>query len=222
MPATKSRSRELNGRGDLTLWKRFNGSMPCATRCRPASSPRPASKASCVRSPAITALSPSCRTSTTRCRRCRSASARVQLSRIADTYMKLWPVGSTALLFGQSAIRARTRSPLQDCRYCADQGSPRLSRKKAPTTTWLTIRQDAYHPISRETADHSMPYIVGAAVLDGEISVDSFDLEKVPCTTARASSPSRSRSAGAGTGHHCRWQARRAPRRAICRASRSS
>ena len=33
--------------------------------------------------------------------------------------------------------------------------------------------------ISRETADHSMPYIVGAAVLDGYIGVDSFDIERV-------------------------------------------
>jgi 2-methylcitrate dehydratase len=43
----------------------------------------------------------------------------------------------------------------------------------------VTIRQDPYHPISRETADHSMPYIVGAAVLDGYIQVDSFDLDRV-------------------------------------------
>src|SRR5690606_36401095 len=32
---------------------------------------------------------------------------------------------------------------------------------------------------SRETADHSMPYDVGAAVLDGYIGIDSFDLDKV-------------------------------------------
>ena len=41
------------------------------------------------------------------------------------------------------------------------------------------MRQDPWHPISRETADHSMPYIVAAAVLDGHIGIESFDLDRV-------------------------------------------
>ena len=38
----------------------------------------------------------------------------------------------------------------------------------------VKIRQDPWNPISRETADHSLPYIVAAAVLDGTIGVNSF------------------------------------------------
>jgi 2-methylcitrate dehydratase len=38
----------------------------------------------------------------------------------------------------------------------------------------VKIRQDPWNPISRETADHSLPYIVAAAVLDGTITVNSF------------------------------------------------
>jgi 2-methylcitrate dehydratase len=38
----------------------------------------------------------------------------------------------------------------------------------------VTIRQDPWHPVSRETADHSLPYVVAAAVLDGVIHTDSF------------------------------------------------
>src|SRR5207244_2727313 len=38
----------------------------------------------------------------------------------------------------------------------------------------VKIRQDPWNPISRETADHSLPYIVAAAVLDSTIGVNSF------------------------------------------------
>jgi 2-methylcitrate dehydratase len=60
----------------------------------------------------------------------------------------------------------------------------------------VRIRQDPWHPISRETADHSLPYIVAAAVLDGFVRTESFDparvldparqrfLEKVKVTSA--------------------------------------
>ena len=37
----------------------------------------------------------------------------------------------------------------------------------------------AWHPISRETADHSLPYIVAAAVLDGLVRTDSFTPRQV-------------------------------------------
>ena len=43
----------------------------------------------------------------------------------------------------------------------------------------VKIRQDPWNPISRETADHSLPYIVAAAVLDGYIQVSSFSPEVV-------------------------------------------
>jgi 2-methylcitrate dehydratase len=38
----------------------------------------------------------------------------------------------------------------------------------------VKIRTAPYAPISRETADHSLPYIVAAAVLDGHVRTDSF------------------------------------------------
>jgi len=43
----------------------------------------------------------------------------------------------------------------------------------------VKIRQDPWHPISRETADHSLPYVVAAAVLDGYVRTDSFDPDRV-------------------------------------------
>jgi 2-methylcitrate dehydratase len=98
----------------------------------------------------------------------------VKLSRIADTYMKLWPVGSVGLSAIRAALEARGRiadlSKIKEVRVFSEEGA---------YDHLVAIRQDPYHPISRETADHSMPYIVAAAVLDGYIQVDSFDLEKV-------------------------------------------
>jgi 2-methylcitrate dehydratase len=98
----------------------------------------------------------------------------VRPKRIAETYMKLWPVGSV----GQSAIRAALEARAQ----VADLGRIREVRVYSEEGAFdhlVAIRQDPYRPISRETADHSMPYIVGAAVLDGFIHVESFDLERV-------------------------------------------
>jgi len=43
----------------------------------------------------------------------------------------------------------------------------------------VRIRKDPWDPISRETADHSLPYIVAAAVLDGYVRTDSFDPRRV-------------------------------------------
>ena len=43
----------------------------------------------------------------------------------------------------------------------------------------VKIRANPWHPISRETADHSLPYIVAAAVLDGYICTGSFDPARV-------------------------------------------
>lgn len=166
---------ELNRRGDLTLWKRFNGSDAVRNAIQACFLARAGAEAP-VRSftgkngfiaklrnehDPIPVLRDRLRADT-------------RLSRIAETYLKLWPVGSV----GQSAIRAA----LEARGKIADIGRIRQVRVYSEEGAYdhlVAIRQDPYRPISRETADHSMPYIVGAAVLDGYIGVDSFDLEKV-------------------------------------------
>lgn len=103
------------------------------------------------------------------------------LSRVADTYMKLYPVGSV----GQSAIHAALEAREQ----VADLGQikeVRVYSEEGAYDHLVAIRQDAYNPISRETADHSMPYIVAAAVLDGYIRVESFDVDRVLEPSRRA------------------------------------
>src|SRR5439155_10780203 len=67
------------------------------------------------------------------------------------------------------AIDARSRikdlSRIKQIRVFAEEGA---------YDHLVKIRQDPWNPISRETADHSLPYIVAAAVLDGTIGVASF------------------------------------------------
>lgn len=168
-------SSELNARGDLTMWKRFNGSD--ATRqavyacllaeCGVEGAVRPFegqsgflakyARGADNASDLFTRLDP-----------------RHPLGRIHKVVFKRWPVGSR----GQSAIqaaleaRAKVKDPWQVKQV-------RVFSDDAAFDHLVRRREDPWHPDSRETADHSLPYIVSAAVLDGGVKVESFDLEKV-------------------------------------------
>jgi 2-methylcitrate dehydratase len=166
---------ELNARGDLTLWKRFNGTdavrnavQSCFLAQAGVEAPvRPftgnngfIAKLKLSHDPVPVILD--------------RLNAKNKLTCIAKTYMKLWPVGSMA----QSAIRAalEARGKVSDLSQIKQV---RVYSEEGAYQHFIEMRQDPYHPISRETADHSMPYVVGAAVLDGYIGIDSFDLERV-------------------------------------------
>lgn len=166
---------ELNRRGDLTMWKRFNGSdavrnavmagLLAKAGVEGAIRPFVGNNGFIAKLANTTDPLPVLR---------ERLDPSVRPKRIAETYMKLWPVGSV----GQSAIRAALEARAQ----VADLGRIREVRVYSEEGAFdhlVAIRQDPYRPISRETADHSMPYIVGAAVLDGFIHVESFDLERV-------------------------------------------
>lgn len=166
---------ELNRRGDLTLWKRFNGTdavrnamQSCFLAQAGAEAPvRPFSGKNGFTAKLANTHDP------LPILNARLDNAR-PLSRAAETYMKLWPVGSMA----QSAIRAalEARAKVQDLGKIKEV---RVFSEEGAYEHFIEMRQDPYHPISRETADHSMPYIVGSAVLDGHVGIDSFDLERV-------------------------------------------
>jgi 2-methylcitrate dehydratase len=168
-------SGDLNARGDLTMWKRFNGSdavRNALQACLLASvgvegAVRPfVGKYAFFRKLANThdplpvlreRLDPG-----------------LPLSRITETFMKRWPVGSVA----QSAIQAalEARSKIKDLALIKQL---RLFSEEGAYDHLVHIRQAPFAPISRETADHSLPYIVAAAVLDGEISIASFSPKRV-------------------------------------------
>jgi 2-methylcitrate dehydratase len=91
-------------------------------------------------------------------------------ARVTENTFKRWPVGSR----GQSAIQAS----LQARAGVADIWKVKKVRVFADEGVYdhlVTQRAEPWKPTSRETADHSLPYIVAAAVLDGQIKVSSFD-----------------------------------------------
>ena len=166
---------ELNRRGDLTLWKRFNGTdavrnavQSCFLAKAGVEAPvRPFTGANGFIAKLANKHDP---LPVLQERLVKSRS----LSRIAETYVKLWPVGSMAQSAIRAALEARAQvsdlSGIKEVRVFSEEGA---------YEHFIEMRQDPYHPISRETADHSMPYIVGSAVLDGYIGIDSFDLDRV-------------------------------------------
>ncbi|MGQ7791195.1 MmgE/PrpD family protein [Faunimonas sp. B44] len=173
---------ELNKRGDLTLWKRFNGSDAV----------RNALQACFLAQAGVEAVVRPFTGANGLIAKLKNEhdplpvlkkrlDKTIRLSRVGETYMKLWPVGSMA----QSAIRAalEARSQVSDLSKIKEV---RVFSEEGAYQHFIEMRQDPYHPISRETADHSMPYIVGAAVLDGYIGIDSFDLETVMEPARRA------------------------------------
>jgi len=166
---------ELNKRGDLTLWKRFNGSDAVRNALQACFLAKAGGEAAVRPFTGNNGLIAKLKNDhdPLPVLRDRLDPAK-KLSRITGTYLKLWPVGSV----GQSAIRAalEARAKIADLSTIKEV---RVHAEEGAYDHMVTIRQDPYHPISRETADHSMPYIVGAAVLDGYIGIDSFDVEKV-------------------------------------------
>jgi len=172
-------SGELNDRGDLTMWKRFNGSNACRqalAACLLAESGvegavRPfegahglLSKLQAQPADRETLLA-------------RLADARA-CTRIGSVTFKRWPVGSRA----QSAIQAalEAHASLRDAG--SDPARVQAIRVRADRQVYehlIARRADPFHPVSRETADHSLAYVVTAAVLDGRIGTDSFSPSRV-------------------------------------------
>src|SRR5204863_1171094 len=190
--ADEIESGELNPRGDLSMWKRFNGSDAVRNSLQ-----------ACLLAQA--GVEAAVRPFVGKCGFIQKMNMkddpvpvlrerldpRLPLTRVSEAFMKRWPVGSVAQSAIQAAIEARSRikelSRMKQIRVFADEGA---------YDHLVKIRQDPWNPISRETADHSSPYIVAAAVLDGTIGVASFTpkvvldpkrqafIKKVTCTSA--------------------------------------
>lgn len=168
-------SGDLNPRGDLTMWKRFNGAdairqavYACTlAACGVEGAVRPFTGrlGMLAKLRSGDELLPSLRN--------RLAAVR-RLSRVSQVTMKRWPVGSRAQSAIQAALAARAElsgpSGVREVRVVADP---------AAYEHLVRSRKDAWRPISRETADHSLPYIVAAAVLDGYVGTDSFAPHRV-------------------------------------------
>jgi 2-methylcitrate dehydratase len=90
--------------------------------------------------------------------------------KIQDTFFKPRPIMYTVLLPVETALKLREEVNINDVRsikifldkFC-------LSSSAGP---------EKYDPHTRETADHSVPYLVVAALVDGEISEKTFTPER--------------------------------------------
>lgn len=93
--------------------------------------------------------------------------------RILDTYIKAWPVEYHA----QSAVDAA----LDLRREVGDPGRIDSVRIDTFQASYEIIAKDPekWEPKTRETADHSLPYIVAVSLLDGSIGKESFTQEKI-------------------------------------------
>ncbi len=93
--------------------------------------------------------------------------------RILDTHIKAWPVEYHA----QSAVAAAfsLRQELEDPELIQ---SVKINTFKA---AYEIIAKDPekWQPKTRETADHSLPYIVAAALMDGRINLETFKMDRV-------------------------------------------
>ena len=92
---------------------------------------------------------------------------------IVKTSIKLWP----AEYHSQSAIEAalKLRTQIKDI---SEIESVRIDSHGAAVDI-IGSEPEKWHPTTRETADHSLPYIVAAALIDGEITERQFTPERL-------------------------------------------
>ncbi len=91
-------------------------------------------------------------------------------TRILDTFIKFWPVEYHA----QSAVEAALQLPARVLRDPDRIAAIRIETLK-PSYDILAKDPEKWDPNTRETADHSLPYIATAALLDGEVTRRTFD-----------------------------------------------
>jgi 2-methylcitrate dehydratase len=169
-------SGDLNARGDLTMWKRFNGSdavRNALQACLLAQVGVEGAVRPFVGKQGFIQKLANRSEETIPVLKDRLAPKR-PLTRVTETNMKRWPVGSLAQSAIQAALAARAKvsdpARIKQVRVFAEEGA---------YDHLVKIRSAPYAPISRETADHSLPYIVAAAVLDGFVRTDSFAPSRV-------------------------------------------
>ncbi len=92
--------------------------------------------------------------------------------RINETYIKNWPVQYNTQAGIQAALKLRGK-------IAGAEAIDSITIDISETGRILAADTEAkWDPRTRETADHSLPYIVVAALLDGEVTRATFDQER--------------------------------------------
>lgn len=172
-------SGDLNPRGDLTMWKRFNSGDAMRQAVYACDLARAGAEGAVrpfegkfgflnklgASADAMAVLR-------------EKLGDRTRLNRVV---LKRWPVGSRAQSAIQAALDARSKAG-----NIENIAAIRVSTTDAVFEHLVRSRPAPWTPISRETADHSLPYIVASAVLDGRIGTDSFSPQRVSDSARRA------------------------------------
>ncbi|MCE4614795.1 MAG: MmgE/PrpD family protein [Desulfurococcales archaeon] len=95
--------------------------------------------------------------------------------KMLETSIKYWPVEYHAMSAVDAALKLRRKIPGFD---------PSKIKKilvKTFDVAYKIIVKDPekWDPKTRETADHSMPYIIAAALIDGHVWLDTFSNERI-------------------------------------------
>ncbi len=106
--------------------------------------------------------------------------------KILDTYMKPYPAEYHALSAIEATVAVRAE-------LLNKEGRAALTRIAEITVGSYDVAieiigrgQEKWRPSTRETADHSLPYCVGVAWLDGTVTVQSFEPRRLSDPTLRA------------------------------------
>lgn len=100
------------------------------------------------------------------------ADGKTEPFRVEQTSIKYYPVEYHAMSAVGAALKVREKM---------DQKDIHAVEVETFTAAYKIIAKDPekWDPGTRETADHSLPYIVAAALVDGSISLDTFKKEKI-------------------------------------------
>jgi 2-methylcitrate dehydratase len=91
--------------------------------------------------------------------------------RAGIVYLKNWPVFYSAQGAVDAAVKLREKVRPEEIKSLAVESYQRLIGRGATDP-------EKWSPKSRETADHSVPFCVAAALLDGAITAHTFDSER--------------------------------------------
>jgi 2-methylcitrate dehydratase len=92
--------------------------------------------------------------------------------KIVDTHVKNYPVEYHAMSAVDAVLEARKKVRQKDVKELMIDTF---------TVGWKIIAKDPekWNPQTKETADHSLPYIVDRALLDGDVWLDSYEWKKI-------------------------------------------
>ena len=91
--------------------------------------------------------------------------------RAGVVYLKSWPVFYSGQASVQAALALRAELPADQIESITIESYSRLLGRGASD-------REKWAPRSRETADHSVPFCVAAALLDGEVTAATFEAER--------------------------------------------